>query len=138
MAGERADATGPAPAEHPDPTLIAQRMRDAVTATAPSPRAELLSPYALERWLEGDAGHLQRAADLRSAPVASPRPVLGRPVVWLKRTLRRLLYPLIDIQSDVNAANARVVAFLLEQLAAQAHCIDDLQRQLAELRSRLP
>ena len=116
------------------PSLIAERLREMVAAQAPPPELELLTPYAVQRWLEGDAGHLARAADLRRAPLASHRRLLGRPVLAAKRALRRLAHPLIDVQSDLNSANARVIAFLLEQLAVQARCIEELRDELAERR----
>jgi hypothetical protein len=56
-------------------------------------------------------------------------------VVPLKRTVRRLLFPVLDVQTSVNGANARVVTFLLRQLAAQARSIEELERQVAELRA---
>jgi hypothetical protein len=137
MPGERVEGAGAVPVEDAERAqrLAAQRLREAVAASAPGPRDELMTRYDLERWRRGDAGHLQRAADLRAAPLASHRGLLGRPVVALKRTLRRLLHPLLDIQSDLNAADARVVAYLLEQLAAQAEAIDELAREVAELRA---
>jgi hypothetical protein len=137
MPGERPEGPESIPAADAGAAerLIAQRLRETVAASAPPPQTELLSQYAVARWLEGDAGHLQRAADLRGAPTVSHRGVLGPPVVASKRILRRLLHPLIDIQSDVNAANARVVAFLLAQLAVQAGCIEELRREVAELRA---
>lgn len=133
MPGEGADA-----AQEPEGAgaaqLIARRLRDTASAVAPPP-VEPLTAYAVERWLEGDAGHLHHAADLRTVPISSHRPLAGRAVVAAKRAARRLLYPLLDVQSDVNAANARVVTFLLRQLAGQAERIDELERQLAELRA---
>ena len=116
--------------------LAAQRLREAVAAATPPPNERLITRHDLERWQHGDAGHLQRAADLRAAPIASPRGPLGRPVVAVKRMLRRLLHPLPEQQSGLNAANARVVAYLLEQLVAQAEAIDELAREVAELRAR--
>src|SRR5579863_4002429 len=112
MAGERvegAEAARAAADAARDERAIARRLREVVAASEPT----LATRHAIERWLDGDAGHLHRAGDLRAAPLASHRGLLGRPVIALKRTLRRLLYPLLDIQSDVNAANARVVTFLL-------------------------
>jgi len=115
--------------------LIAQRLRDSAVANAPQP-PPLASAAAIRQWLDGDAGHLHRAGDLRGAPVASHRRLGGAAVVATKRTLRRLLHPLLDVQSGVNAANARVVTFLLEQLDAQARCIEELQRQVLALRAQ--
>jgi uncharacterized coiled-coil protein SlyX len=51
----------------------------------------------------------------------------------VKRALRRLLHPLPEAQSVWNGANARVVTFLLRQLAAQERTIESLERQVAEL-----
>ena len=136
MAGERVDGVGRTFAENADRSerLMAQRLREAAAMAAPPP-AHAPSPYAVEPWLEGDAGHLHRAGDLRSVPITSHRRVTGRAVVAAKRTARRLLFPLIDVQSGVNAANARVTTFLLEQLAAQSRSIDELQREVAQLRA---
>jgi len=116
--------------------LAAQRLREAVAATEPPPSERLITRYDVERWRQGDAGHLQRAADLRAAPIASHRGPAGPPVVAVKRMLRRLLHPLPEQQSGVNAANARVVAYLLEQLVAQAEAIDELAAEIAELRAQ--
>src|SRR5579862_2867835 len=110
--------------------LIAARLRQGATE-----RPSSSAPFSVERWLAGDAGHIARAGDLAHVPISSHRRLAGRPVVALKRAVRRLLYPLIDVQSGVNAATARVVAFLLEQTAAQALAIEELERQLAELRA---
>jgi len=136
MAGERADgaADAIAPGRDAGAGLIAQRLRETAATAAPPP-AEPLSPHAVTAWLEGDAGHLHRAGDLAAVPIASHRRLLGRPVVAAKRTVRRLLFPLIDIQSGVNAANARAITFLLTALGAQARSIDELQREVAQLRA---
>ncbi len=136
MPGERVDGTRHVRAERsPSPDrLIAQRLREAAAMVAPPP-AEPLSPYAVQRWLDGDAGHLHRVGDLRTAPIISHRRVTGRAIVTAKRAARRLLYPLIDVQSGINAANARVITFLLVQLAAQSRCIDELERRVAQLQA---
>jgi hypothetical protein len=134
MPGEGVDAARGADAADAVAARVAGRLRDAAAEVAPPP-TEPLSAYAVERWLDGDAGHLHRAADLRTVPIASHRALAGRAVVAAKRATRRLLYPLLDVQSGVNAANARVVTFLLRQLAAQAERIDELQREVAELRA---
>jgi putative heme iron utilization protein len=67
-------------------------------------------------------------------PISSHRSAGGPAVVTLKRWLRRLLHPLPQTQSDVNAATARVVMFLLRQLAEQARAIERLEAELAESR----
>jgi hypothetical protein len=136
MAGERVDGVRVAPASDgsPPPQLIAARLRQSAAAASP-PHFEHMSPFSVEEWLDGDAGHLHRAGDLTAVPVVSHRRLGGRVVVPLKRTIRRLLFPLLDIQTGVNAANARVVTFLLRQLSAQARSIEELEQQLAELRA---
>ena len=95
------------------------------------PSAGPLSPAELSRWESGDIGHLHRAFDLGSVEIASHRRVWGRLVVALKRSARRLLFPLLDVQTSLNAANARVASFLLEQLGAQSRSIAELERRLA-------
>jgi hypothetical protein len=40
----------------------------------------------------------------------------------------------LEVQTSLNAANARVVTFLLRHLAAQSRNVAELERQLAELR----
>lgn len=93
-----------------------------------------MEPFSVGEWLRGDAGHLHRAGDLTTVEISSHRRLGGRVVIPLKRIVRRLLFPLLDVQSSVNGANARVVTFLLRQLAAQAQTVAELERQVAELR----
>lgn len=134
MAGERVEGVRVAAASDGSlpPQLVAARLRQSATA---APRLDHVSPFSVEEWLSGDAGHLHRAGDLTAVPVISHRPLGGRVVVPLKRTVRRLLFPLLDVQTGVNAANARVVTFLLRQLAAQARTIAELEQQVAQLRA---
>jgi len=54
-----------------------------------------------------------------------------------KRVLRRMLFPVLETQSSWNGANARVVTFMLRQLAAQARTIESLEQQLDELYEEL-
>jgi hypothetical protein len=110
--------------------LSAARAPQTVTA-----HFEPMSPLTVEEWLNGDAGHLHRACDLTTVAITSHRRLGGRIVIPLKRTVRRLLFPLLDVQTSVNAANARVVTFLLRQVAAQAQSIEELERQVANLRA---
>ena len=51
--------------------------------------------------------------------------------------LRRMLYPVLETQTSWNAANARVVTFMLHQLAAQARSIESLEQQVDELYEEL-
>jgi SAM-dependent methyltransferase len=97
----------------------------------PSSTLEPISAAAAEEWRSGDVGHLHRAFDLTSLPIVSHRRLWGRIVVALKRRVRRLLFPVLEVQTSVNAANARVASFLLEQLAAQSRSIAELDRRLA-------
>jgi len=94
-----------------------------------------METVSVERWLAGDAGHLHRAFDLTRVPLDSHRRHGGRVVIALKRSIRRLLFPLLDVQTSVNGANARVVTYLLRQLAAQGRSIEELEHEVAELRS---
>jgi hypothetical protein len=87
----------------------------------------------MDNLMRGDAGHLHRAHDLRRQPIESDRRLIGPLMVRFKRTLLRLLHPLPEVQSNWNAANARMVTFLLLQVTAQARSIESLERQVAEL-----
>ena len=82
--------------------------------------------------LDQDVGHLHREFDLTASAVGSRRRFGGRVVVALKRGIRRLLHPLLEVQTSLNAANAHVVGFLLERLAAQSRSIEALERRLAD------
>ncbi len=89
--------------------------------------------FALEHAVAGDLGHLHAAHDLRKLPITSRRQLIGPAVVRVKRGLQTLLHPLPEAQSTWNGANARVVTFLLRQLAAQARAIESLEQQVSEL-----
>jgi hypothetical protein len=112
--------------------LIAGRLRQNTARTASLDRR--LPSFAIEHALSGDVGHLHAAHDLRALPIPAPRRRATRPlVVWLRRGLRRGLYPLPEAQSVWNGANARVISFLMRQLAAQARAIESLEQQVSEL-----
>lgn len=126
MGGERLEQADAA-------SLIAQRLREAAAAT-PAPQGPL-SPAAVAAWEAGEIARIERGSDLVHLPIASHRGAgAGQAVVALKRALRRLAHPLPAVQSDVNAATAATVSFLLEQLAAQARAIERLEAELAALR----
>lgn len=87
--------------------------------------------------MSGDLGHLHAAHDLTVLPIPA-RERLTRPlVVRLRRALLRGIYPLPQAQSVWNGANARMVSFLLGQLAAQARAIESLEQQVAQLHDEL-
>jgi hypothetical protein len=116
--------------------LIAARLRQ--NAERGTPAAEPRIPsFALEHAVRGDLGHLHAAHDLRKLPLGSHRRLIGRPMTRAKRALVRALHPLPEAQSIWNGANARVVTFLLRQLAAQARTIESLERQVANLHDEL-
>ncbi len=116
--------------------LIATRLRQ-TARSVPSPVETRLPSFALEHAVAGDAGHLHRAHDLRSLSIESDRRVAGLVTVRVKRTLQRLLHPLPEVQTTLNAANARVTTFLLRQMAAQARSIESLEQQVEQLREEL-
>lgn len=135
---QNSSAIDPAKAQADDTrsTLIAARLRQNATRREPSLDSRLPS-YALEHAVSGDLGHLHAAHDLRELPIVSRRRLIGPLVVWFRRTLRSGLYPLPEAQSVWNGANARVVTFLLRQLAAQARTVESLERQVSELHEEL-
>jgi hypothetical protein len=117
--------------------LIAARLRQNTTRRATLLDSRLPS-FALEHAISGDLGHLHAAHDLRTVPVpASHRRLIGPLIFRARRALRRGLQPLPEAQSVWNGANARVVTFLLRQLAAQARTVESLERQLSELQDEL-
>ncbi len=116
--------------------LIAARLRQNASRLTPSLDRRLPS-FALEHAVAGDLGHLHAAHDLRKLPNVSNRRLLGPLVVRARRALRQGLHPLPEAQSVWNGANARVITFLLRQLAAQARTVESLERQLAELQDEL-
>jgi hypothetical protein len=115
--------------------LAASRIRqNAIRSTSFDRR---LPSFALEHAVAGDLGHLHAAHDLRSLPLPARRRLTGPLVVRFRRILRQGLYPLPEAQSVWNGANARVVTFLLRQLAAQARAIESLEQQVSELHDEL-
>jgi hypothetical protein len=116
--------------------LIARRLRQNASRGTPSLDRRLPS-FAIEHAIAGDLGHLHAAHDLRQLPNVSHRRLLGPFIVWTRRVLRQGLYPLPEAQSVWNGANARVMTFLLRQLAAQARTVEALERQLSELQDEL-
>lgn len=116
--------------------LIATRLRQ-TARSVPSPLEARLPSFALEHAVAGDAGHLHRAHDLRHLSIESNRRVAGPVTVRIKRTLQRMLHPLPEVQTTLNAANARVTTFLLRQMVAQARSIESLEQQVEELREEL-
>lgn len=116
--------------------LIAARLRQNASRLTPSLDRRLPS-FALEHAIAGDLGHLHAAHDLRKLPNVSHRRLLGPLVVRARRALRQGLHPLPEAQSVWNGANARVMTFLLRQLAAQARTVESLERQVSELQDEL-
>jgi hypothetical protein len=111
--------------------LVASRLRQG--ATRSQVRHRRLPSFALEHEMSGDLGHLHAAYDLTALPIRA-RARMSRPlVVRLRRVLLRGIYPIPEAQSVWNGANARVVSFLLSQLAAQARAIESLEQQVAQL-----
>jgi hypothetical protein len=116
--------------------LIAARLRQNASRVKPSLDRRLPS-FALEHAVAGDLGHLHAAHDLRELPNVSHRRLFGPLIVRTRRALRKGLYPLPEAQSVWNGATARLVTFLLRQLAAQARTVESLERQLSELQDEL-
>ena len=127
---------GEAQADDTRSKLIAAKLRQSASRRAPSLDSRLPS-FALEHAVSGDLGHLHAAHDLRELPIVSRRRLIGPLVVRAKRALRAGLHPLPEAQSTWNGANARVVTFLLRQLAAQARTVESLEQQVAELHDAL-
>lgn len=124
------------PADDARRDLVAARLRQTASHRTPS-LASRLPSFMIEHAVAGDLGHLHAAHDLRRLPITSDRKMTGSLIVRVKRALRKGLHPLPESQSVWNGANARVVSFLLRQLAAQGRTIELLERQVSELYEEL-
>src|SRR5512145_432653 len=65
-----------------------------------------------------DIAFLESAHDVYHADVASPRRLVGGLAALAKRTVRRLLAPVLGRQVELNATNARVARHTAEEIAA--------------------
>lgn len=94
-----------------------------------------------------DFGYLHTGYDIRTVPLASPRPVIGPLVVAVKRLLRALLSPALGTQVAYNAASTRVITQMDEWVSRlgrrQAlgfqtlyHRTVEVERRHAELQRR--
>ena len=126
------DARSEAQTDGPREQLVAARLRQNASRREPSRNSRIPS-FALEHAVRGDLGHLHAAHDLRKVQITSGRRFTGGLIVRAKRALLRGLHPLPESQSTWNGANARVVTFMLRQLAAQARTIESLEQQVASL-----
>jgi hypothetical protein len=115
---------------------VARRLR--AKATSERDPGRRLSSFAIEHEVAGDLGHIHATHDLTALPVVAA-PGRARPLVLrLRRFARRAIYPVPEAQATWNGAAARVISFLLHQLAAQARAVESLERQVAALQSDRP
>ena len=82
-------------------------VRDTVTVTGPS-RDHIAAEMAT----------LEASSDIVNVPLASHRKIVGRLVLFVKRTLRQLLTPVLNRQVEYNAGNVRILAGLADQVEA--------------------
>jgi len=75
-------------------------------------------PAATDAQVFADLTALQRDYDIYHLHFTSHRRFLGALVVLVKRLLLKLLTPVLARQSSYNATNARLMAYLMEQLVA--------------------
>lgn len=76
-----------------------------------------------------DLASLHSGYDIYHIPFTSHRRILGPLVVFAKKILRKLLTPILTRQVAYNAANARVVTHLKEQLEALGEEVQVTQAQ---------
>jgi hypothetical protein len=126
------DSQANAPADE-RAALIATRLRQNTGLHGEGSADTRMSWYALEHAVASDLGHLHKAHDLRLEPITSARRIAGPLIVHFKRRLQRLIHPLPEAQSTWNGANARVMTFMLHQMAEQAQAIESLEQQLSDL-----
>jgi hypothetical protein len=102
--------------------LMAERIRQDVRRLSP-PDAALL-PFGDDEGLQRDLMDLHGLYAL--VDVSSPPPE-RRGQGRLRRALAPLLFPDLARQTAHNAAATRLIAYLLEQLSAQAQTIQELE-----------
>lgn len=115
--------------------LIEERLRVGAAEAAAAGRQRRPS-LDMGRLMAGDVGHLHRTHDVAALGGGSRRTLIGPAVRRAKRVLWFLLRPWPEVQTSWNAASARMVTLLAEELAVQDRRIELLEAQLEELESR--
>jgi len=93
-------------------------------------RQEPTLSYPTERSSDGqvmaDLASLHNGYDIYRMHFTSHRRILGPFLVFVKKTLRQLLTPILVRQASYNAANTRVIVHLMKQMVA----LDEQQREV--------
>ena len=109
-----------------DVEQIMQQVRENIRSRKPGPASSSLTHPSSEAQLAADLTALHSGHDVYRAHFPSHRRVLGRFIIFAKKTLLQLLTPILVKQAAYNAANTRVMAHLMGRLAA----LDEQQRQM--------
>jgi 2-polyprenyl-3-methyl-5-hydroxy-6-metoxy-1,4-benzoquinol methylase len=76
---------------------------------------------------------LHTSYDICHLPITSHRRVLGRPIVLVKKILRKLLTPILLQQRTYNAANTRSIEALCQQMEVQMSTVQSLRDTVIQI-----
>jgi|SRR5579875_3746786 hypothetical protein len=96
-----------------------------------------LKPHAIDG-LDADLSLLHREHDPFAASLSSHRKRLGPPIVAIKRLARELLAQIFARQARYNAANARVVSYLMQRAEELERELEALRKQFAQFKHANP
>jgi SAM-dependent methyltransferase len=107
-----------------------QRRKFALSAAA-SPRRNSHMNNQASSQAAGDLGFLQSAQDLSQVRMSSHRKGVGNFIVLAKKVLQQLLTPIFERQSAYNGANARLMAYLCEQVPRLEGLVAQMEERVA-------
>src|SRR5262249_32425424 len=105
---------------------IMQQVWEKIRSRKSGPASSGLTYPSSEAQIAADLTALHSGHDVYRAHFPSHRRVLGRFIIFVKKTLLQLLTPVFVKQAAYNAANTRVMVHLMGQLTA----LDEQQRQM--------
>jgi len=101
-----------------DVEQIMEQVRENIRRRLPEPTLADPTEHSFNGQVTSALASLHSDHDIYSMRFTSHRRVFGPIIVAVKKTLRQLLTPILVRQASYNAANTRVVAHLVERLAA--------------------
>jgi hypothetical protein len=114
---------------------IVDRIREKLRRPGPPGGTSEVWAIFADSQLTADISGLYGASDPAQVSLVSHRKMLGSLVVGLKRTLRKMLTPILRRQASYNTMNARVASRLCEHLATVFEQQRQMRQELDELRA---
>jgi hypothetical protein len=116
--------------------LIGSRIRQRIRVQLDAPASE--SPYAPDHALRDDKLLMHRSAAILDVDLESARQGRGARVVsTLRRYLKALLFPVLDLQNTHNQTSTRISTYLLEQFEAEGYLFAGLEGKVDRATSML-